>query len=75
MSASLETLSRFWCRATHRQPMWPVNGMYRCSQCLRTYRVPWDIPQLNEKAVVVETAPVVPRQNLMMKWVNRPATR
>jgi hypothetical protein len=21
--------------------MWPVNGYYRCPDCLRTYRVPW----------------------------------
>ncbi len=36
-----ERVSRGWCRAFHRQPMWPVNGFYRCPQCLRTYPVPW----------------------------------
>lgn len=36
-----ERVSREWCRAFHRQPMWPVNGYYRCPECLRTYPVPW----------------------------------
>jgi hypothetical protein len=36
-----EQFSRLWCRAFHPQPMWPVNGYYRCPECLRAYPVPW----------------------------------
>jgi hypothetical protein len=36
-----ELLARQWCRVTHKDPMWPVNGRYRCPECLRTYEVPW----------------------------------
>jgi hypothetical protein len=30
-----------WCHFAHSQPMWPVNGEYRCPTCHRTYPVPW----------------------------------
>jgi len=30
-----------WCHFAHAEPMWPVNGEYRCRTCLRTYPVPW----------------------------------
>jgi len=71
--ASVEALALFWCRATHRRPMWPVNGMYRCSKCLRTHRVPWDIPLAEEKRVVEMTP--VRRPRIVLKWEKSPATR
>lgn len=37
-----EQIGRAWCRMMHRDPMWPVNGQYRCPDCLRTYDVPWE---------------------------------
>jgi hypothetical protein len=36
-----ELLARQWCRVAHKDPMWPVNGQYRCPECLRTFEVPW----------------------------------
>ncbi len=35
-------LSRMWCQAMHPSPMWPVNGQYRCPECLRVYPVAWE---------------------------------
>lgn len=29
------------CRALHGRPFHPINGVYRCRQCLRTWPVPW----------------------------------
>lgn len=31
-----------WCRQMHNRPMWPVQGKYICSQCLRQHPVPWE---------------------------------
>ena len=25
----------------HPEPMWPINGKYRCPKCLRLYPVRW----------------------------------
>ena len=36
--------SRFairWCRTMHSTVMWPMNGRYICSRCLREYAVDW----------------------------------
>ena len=36
--------SRFairWCRTMHSTVMWPMNGKYVCSRCLREYAVDW----------------------------------
>jgi hypothetical protein len=30
-----------WCNFWHSQVTWPVNGMYTCKTCLRTYPVQW----------------------------------
>ncbi len=38
----IASLSRFWCQAMHPNPMWPVNGQYRCPACLRVYPVAWE---------------------------------
>lgn len=37
-----EKAATTWCRVMHPAPMWPVNGQYRCPECLRTYAVPWE---------------------------------
>ncbi len=31
-----------WCYVMHPDPMWPVNGTYRCPTCQRLYPVPWE---------------------------------
>lgn len=38
-------LAVWWCRLTHRAPMRPISGVYRCPDCLRTYPVPWEPKQ------------------------------
>lgn len=38
----MDRVARMWCRWTHPAPMWPINGQYRCPECLRTYHVPWN---------------------------------
>jgi hypothetical protein len=45
MLKSMESFYRgaaeHWCHFAHSEPMWPVNGEYRCPTCHRTYPVPW----------------------------------
>jgi hypothetical protein len=36
--------ARAWCKLMHPDPMWPVNGFYRCPSCLRQYPVQWEAP-------------------------------
>ena len=38
----LEKFLAFWCRTMHDSVMWPVQGKYICSQCLRQYSVGWE---------------------------------
>jgi len=42
--------------------MWPVNGQYRCPECLRTYPVPWSNnaaeSAANGAAVARQAAPI-----------------
>ncbi len=45
--------SNLWCRLMHPAPMWPVNGHYRCSVCLRSYPVPWEQRPVSRAPVVV----------------------
>ena len=42
---SWSQLARQWCQVMHKEITWPRNGMYRCVQCNRVYRVAWDVPQ------------------------------
>ena len=46
-----ERMARTWCRLTHPAPMWPVNGHYRCPECLRSFEVPWADPKRNPTVV------------------------
>ena len=31
-----------WCRNFHGTPMHPIDGLYRCRRCLRTFPVEWE---------------------------------
>jgi hypothetical protein len=42
-----------WCRLMHHDPMWPVNGHYRCSVCLRSHPVLWEERPVTKAPVVV----------------------
>ena len=42
MKAFWNSFSNLWCQTMHPDPMWPVNGQYRCPSCLRVYSVPWE---------------------------------
>jgi hypothetical protein len=46
-----------WCYMMHPDPMWPVNGQYRCPSCHRLYPVPWE-KQTSRLAYQPETKPV-----------------
>ena len=37
----IEKFLAAWCRQMHNSLMWPMNGKYTCSQCLRQHQVPW----------------------------------
>ena len=41
----LKWFGELWCKRTHGEPMWPVNGHYFCSTCLREYPVHWEKDQ------------------------------
>jgi hypothetical protein len=65
-------LTDLWCRLMHPSPMWPVNGHYRCSVCLRSYPVPWEKRPVGTKAPVV----VLPiRTNEAPVRASKPAAR
>lgn len=51
ISGLWEGLNRVWCRWVHPMPMWPVNGQYRCPECLRTYKVMWAEPLVHPHAM------------------------
>lgn len=36
------SIGEFWCQVMHPDPMWPVQGRYRCPSCHRSYSVPWE---------------------------------
>lgn len=38
----LDWILNFWCRHTHGLPMRPINGVYRCRRCLRTFPTQWE---------------------------------
>jgi hypothetical protein len=35
-------IAQWWCKKTHNRPMWPINGRYICSDCLRSFPVAWE---------------------------------
>lgn len=41
--------------------MWPVNGYYRCPECLRTYPVPWSNRRYAPHPAEVRSAAARPR--------------
>lgn len=47
----LNRISKAWCKAMHNKAMWPINGKYVCSECLREYTVTWEgLPRAAEYA-------------------------
>lgn len=38
----MERLGRLWCRLMHESVMWPIDGHYQCTDCLRQFAVDWD---------------------------------
>jgi len=53
-----EAISRAWCYIMHPDPLWPVNGYYRCPRCHRTYRVAWE--PVTAESEVLQSAATVP---------------
>jgi hypothetical protein len=39
----VELTTKWWCRTFHNKMMRPVNGSYRCAECLREWPVNWDL--------------------------------
>ena len=35
-------IQKNWCYIMHPDPMWPVNGVYRCPKCLNEFPVVWE---------------------------------
>ena len=35
-----EQISVWWCQQFHTKAYWPMNGVYRCQSCLKSYAVP-----------------------------------
>lgn len=61
-SHALDRAGRVWCRAFHGAPMWPVNGYYRCPDCLRTFPVAWaNQPAPARHVSVMQPKPVLRR--------------
>lgn len=42
MKRAWQYLADIWCYVAHPEPMWPMNGQYRCPSCHRLYPVPWE---------------------------------
>jgi len=53
MTALGTRVANLWCRLMHNDPMWPVNGRYRCSVCLCSHPVPWEKRPAIKAPVVV----------------------
>lgn len=68
-SQSFDRAGRLWCRAFHKAPMWPVNGYYRCPDCLRTFPVAW----ANQPAPTRQVAVMRPKLASRRLWFGRAA--
>lgn len=42
MSKIIKTVSNWFCREFHTRYTRPVHGHYRCLQCMKVYRSPFD---------------------------------
>jgi hypothetical protein len=49
----IDRFGELWCIHTHASVMWPFRGRYRCSVCLREYRVRFEDP--NDPDTAAET--------------------
>ena len=43
------TIGDLWCQTVHSEPMWPVGGEYKCRQCQRSFKVPWEQPNVEAR--------------------------
>jgi len=41
----MNRIKDLWCNVFHNDPMWPLNGTYRCRRCLRQHVVTWEAQQ------------------------------
>jgi hypothetical protein len=48
----IEKLMRKWCSLMHGIPTRPINGKYRCRECLREYAVNWAIPRVHSQSEI-----------------------
>jgi len=48
----IETLLSWWCRWTHDDLLWPVNGRVRCRVCLRTHPVRWGDTYASDRSAI-----------------------
>jgi hypothetical protein len=59
-------IQKNWCYIMHPDPMWPVNGVYRCPKCLNEYPVVWEqgLKRTPKPAMTFKEAPalVSPKQ-------------
>lgn len=58
MSRLLNKIGETWCRVMHSEPMWPVNGKYRCRKCLREFPVAWEEGLRKPRPAVIPAQPV-----------------
>lgn len=58
MARLFNKVQEAWCRLMHPDPMWPVNGYYRCPTCLREYPVVWEEHSHNPQVPAVQPAKV-----------------
>ncbi len=54
-------IQKNWCYIMHPDPMWPVNGVYRCPKCLNEYPVAWEqgMKRSPKPATVFSEAPAL----------------
>ena len=62
--AVFNRFGHMWCSATHREPMWPINGHYICRRCQRQFPVMWE-----DKPVAAQRreSPTLARLSPLMK--------
>jgi hypothetical protein len=56
LRAIYSTAARIWCKLMHPEPMWPINGFYRCRTCHRLYPVPWNSPERTSAEMPAQAA-------------------
>ena len=54
----LTRIADLWCKTMHKEAMWPIHGRYICPECLRSYSVQWEDPQVEPTPAQAETSSV-----------------